>query len=239
VTRLLAGELIKVRTTRTAYGFAIAGLMLVVATVLIVTLSGDPVTIRDKRSALAFGTVLSVLLLIYGVVGATGEFRHRTLAPAVLIAPDRSRLVTARMLAYGLTAGIAATIIGALMFLLGIPLLAGTSGPQLDSSDYLGLAAGGLLVSVLCAVLGVAYGTLIRNQVGAVVGLLVWIFVFEPLLPVIDEDLRRYTIGAAAGALGQGGDEDVSMLGAALALAAWTAVLGMAGVLVDRRRDVE
>jgi hypothetical protein len=239
VTRLLAGELIKVRTTRTAYGFAIAGLMLAVASVLIVTLSGDPVTIRDKRSALAFGAVLSVLLLIYGVVGATGEFRHRTLAPAVLIAPDRSRLVTARMLAYGLTAGIAAAIIGALMFGLGIPLLAGTSGPQLDGGDYLGLAAGGLLVSVLCAVLGVAWGTLIRNQVAAVVGLLVWIFVFEPLLLVIDEDLRRYTIGAAAGSLGQAGDADVSMLGAVLALAAWTAVLGVAGVLVDRRRDVE
>ena len=128
MTHLLAGELLKVRTTRTAFGFAIAALLLALATVLIVSLAGGgPETIRDKRAAIAFGSVISAVLLIYGVVGATGEFRHRTLAPAVLIAPDRYRLVIARMLAYGLTAGLAAAAIGAVVYLIGIPLLAGTA----------------------------------------------------------------------------------------------------------------
>jgi hypothetical protein len=207
--------------------------------VLIVSLSGDPATIRDKRSALGFGTVISAFLLIYGVVGATGEFRHRTLAPAVLIAPDRFRLVVARMAAYGVTAAVGAIAIGILVFLIGIPLLADTSGPDLDAADYVGVAAGSLLACVMCAVLGVGVGTLVRNQVAAVVGLLVWIFVGEPLVPLIDEDLSNYTIGTAAAALGQGGNGDVSMLTATLALAGWMVVLGLAGALVDRRRDVE
>lgn len=240
MTHLLAGELLKVRTTRTAFGFAIAALLLALATVLIVSLAGGgPETIRDKRSALAFGSVISAVLLIYGVVGATGEFRHRTLAPAVLIAPDRYRLVVARMLAYGLTAGLAAAAIGALVYLIGIPLLAGTSGPDLDGGDYLGVAVGGVLASVLCGVLGVAIGTLVRNQVGAVVGLLVWIFVMEPLLTIPDDNLTDYTIGTSAGVLGQAGNADGTMAHALAVLTAWTLVLSIAAVTVDRRRDVD
>ena len=42
--------------------------------------------------------------MVFGVVGATGEYRHRTVAPAVLIAPDRLRLLLARALAYAVTA---------------------------------------------------------------------------------------------------------------------------------------
>jgi hypothetical protein len=85
----------------------------------------------------------------------------------------------------------------------------------------------------------VGVGTLVRNQVAAVVGLLVWVFVAEPLVSVIDEDLVQYTIGTSAAALGQGGDADASMLGAALVLTAWAATASVVGMLVDRRRDVE
>jgi hypothetical protein len=240
MTRLLAGELLKVRTTRTAFGFAIAALLLALATVLIVSLAGGgPETIRDKRSAIAFGSVISAVLLIYGVVGATGEFRHRTLAPAVLIAPDRYRLVVARMLAYGFTAGLAAAAIGAIVYLIGIPLLNNTHGPDLEGADYLGVAVGGILASILCAVLGVAIGTLVRNQVGAVVGLLVWIFVMEPLLSIPSADLSDYTIGASAGILGQGGNADGTMGHAFVVLMVWTLLLSLAAIVVDRRRDVE
>jgi ABC-2 type transport system permease protein len=238
VTRLLAGELIKVRTTRTALGFGIAAVVLTVVSVLTLTLGDDPVTIEDKRAALNFGGAVSAVLLILGVVGATGEFRHRTLAPAVLIAPDRFRLVVARVLAYGLTAGLVAMAMGVVAFGLGTPLLS-DAGPDMAGSDYLSLAAGGLLATVLCAMLGVGFGTLVRNQVAAVVGLFVWLFVLEPLVPLIDEDLDQYRIGIATSALGQGGDADVSMLTAAAVLIAWAAALCITGALVDRRRDVE
>jgi hypothetical protein len=238
MTRLLAGELIKVRTTRTALGFGIAAVVLTVVSVLTLTVGDDPSTIADKRAALNFGGVVSAILLILGVVGATGEFRHRTLAPAVLIAPDRFRLVVARILAYGVTAGLVAVAIGVVTFALGIPLLP-EAGPDLAASDYVSLATGGLLAAVLCGMLGVGFGTLVRNQVAAVVGLFVWLFLLEPLAPLIDEDLGQYRIGIATNALGQGGDADASMLTAAVVLTAWAAGLSLAGVLVDRRRDVE
>ncbi|HZO59154.1 MAG TPA: hypothetical protein VFB51_05650 [Solirubrobacterales bacterium] len=239
MTRLLAGELIKVRTTRTAVSFAAAGLLLAVATIVIVALVDDPGTVRDKRNALAFGGWIAALMLIYGAVGATGEFRHRTLAPAVLIAPDRYRLVMARMLAYGLTAGLGAIAIGAVTYAVGIPLLAGTPGPSLDGRDYLGVAVGGILASMMCAAIGVAVGTLIRNQVAAQVGLLLWIFVVESLVTLPEEDLVDYTLGTSFGVLSQGGNVDGTMLHAGLVLTAWLAVLATAATLIDRRRDVE
>jgi hypothetical protein len=239
VTGLLAGELIKVRTTRTAIGFAGAALFLSVATVVIVILADDPETIRDKRNAIGFGGWIAALMLVYGVVGATGEFRHRTLAPAVLMAPDRYRLVIARMLAYGLTGGLAAIGIGAISFAVGIPLLAGMPGPDLSLRDYAGVVAGGILASAMTAALGVAIGTLIRNQVAAVVGLLVWIFVLEPLATIADEDVVDYSLGTSSGVLSQGGNVDGTMLHAGLVLAGWLAVFAVAGTLWDRRRDVE
>ena len=236
---LLAGELIKVRTTRTAFGFALAALLLLVASSLITLLATDPVTIEDKRAALSFGGLLALITLVYGAVGATGEFRHRTLAPAVLIAPDRVRLVLARMGAYGVAGALFGLVLGAVSLALGLPLLAGLAGPALETSDYVSLVAGGLAAATLCAVLGVAVGTLLRNQVGAVVGVLVWVLVVEPLVGVADQDLTRYTIGISSGALGAGGNSDASMLTAALVLGSWTAALAAAGTLVDRRRDVE
>jgi len=239
VSRLLRGELIKVRTTRTALGFGLAAVLLTLANVLLNILAGDPISVSDKRSALSFGGVLSIVLLIYGIVGATGEFRHRTVAPAVLIAPDRIRLVIARMGAYGLSAGLFGVLMGAGAFVIGVPLLANASGPDLGGTDYLSVALGGLTAAMLCAVLGVAVGTLVRNQVAAVVGLFVWILILEPLVGLVDEDFIRFTVGISSGALAVGGNHDARMLSAALVLTAWTALLATAGLLVDRRRDVE
>jgi ABC-2 type transport system permease protein len=239
MTRLLAGELIKVRTTRTALGFALAGLLLTLATVLISTLAEDPFSLEDKRAALHFGGAIALVLLFYGVVGATGEYRHRTLAPAVLIAPDRLRLVVARLAAYAVTAGLVGVAMGAVAFAIGVPLLSRASGPSLDLGGYASVALGGVLTAMLCAAIGGGIGTLVRNQVAAVIGLVVWIFILEPLFGVIDEDWPRYGITAAAGSLGQGGNDDSSMLTAGLVLAGWAAAASLAGALVDRRRDVD
>jgi hypothetical protein len=236
---LLAGELIKVRTTRTALGFGVAAALLVVAAILLSTLAGDPSTVEDKRLALAYGSLVAIIFLLFGAVGATGEFRHRTLAPAVLIAPDRVRLVLARIGAYTATAFAFALAMAVIALALGIPLLAREEGPELGSGDYARVVAGGLLASALAAAIGVGVGTLVRNQVAAVVGALVWISIAEPLLSLIDDRVADVTLGSSLDRLAQGGDADVSFAGALLVVAAWAVAVCAAGALVDRRRDVE
>jgi hypothetical protein len=241
VSRLLRGELIKLRTTRTALGFGAAGLLLALAATLISILAGHVTSLEDKRNALNFGGGIGILFLLFGAVGATGEFRHRTLAPAVLIAPDRLRLVLARIGAYKL-AGLAFGLLIAIVVLgIGLGLLPGKSGPDLQSSDYLKLGVGGLLDVVLSAAIGVGIGTLVRNQVAAVVGLLVWLTILEPLTGVISDTIVKYTLGASLDRVGRGvptaGDPGWGT--SILVLIAWAVVACAAGALVDRRRDVE
>jgi hypothetical protein len=237
--RLVAGELIKVRTTRTALGFGAASLLLVLASVLITILAGHPDTLEDKRAALNFGSAIAIVLLLFGAVGATGEFRHRTLAPAVLIAPDRLRLLLARLAAYALTALAVAALMALVTLVIGIPLLGGEAGPDLGSGDYVKIVAGGLLVSALAVAIGVAFGTLVRNQVFAVIAVLVWVTILEPLVGLIDDSYTDYTLGSTLTRVAQGGDDRMSLGGAVLVLLAWGAVLLVAAAVVDRRRDVE
>jgi ABC-2 type transport system permease protein len=238
VSRLVAGELIKLRTTRTALGFGAAVGLLTLAIVLLTILSGDPTTVADKRSSLAVGSSVAAVLLLYGVVGAGAEYRHRTLAPALLAAPGRARLLVARLVAYALAALVIGLLVTAVAFAIGLPLLAGQPGPDLASGDYLRTAGGGLLAMVLSTMLGVGVGTLVGKQVPAVIAAIVWIFVLEPLSGLIGH-ISKFTIGQSATSIGgdTGGDV-LPWLGAFAVLIAWTALFVVAAAVVDRRRDI-
>jgi ABC-2 type transport system permease protein len=239
VRRLVAGELIKVRTTRTALGFALAALVLVLATVLISILAGDPVQLSDKRDSLNIAVLaLSVPTLLFGIVGATGEYRHRTLAPAVLIAASRVKLTVARLIAYLITALVLGAAMVVVALVIGLPLLSSQAGPDLAGDDLRRMIAGSLLVSALCVALGVGIGVLVRNQVAGVVGALVWLFILAPLLGLIDDTWPDYTTINLAARAG-GSDTSLSWTGSVLVLATWAAVFLIAGLVVDSRRDVD
>jgi ABC-2 type transport system permease protein len=239
MSRVLRSELLKLRTTRTALGFAIAGVLLVLLVVLLGTLVGTPRTAVDKRQILSIGDPLAVVLLLFGVVGATAEYRHRTVAAGALIMPSRIRLSMGRMVAYGL-AGVA---VGALMLIvsfgLGIPLLSGLAGPSLKASDYAQAAGGSLLACGLGAMLGVAIGVLVANQVAAVVGTLVIFFVVDSLLMGFVPHVGKFAFGSALTAVAGRSAKNELAFGAAVAvIIAWTALaLALAG-WVDNRRDI-
>lgn len=238
MSRLIGGELIKLRTTRTALGFTAAVALLTLAVVLLSVLAEDPRTIADKRGALAVGSTASTLLLLFGVVGAGAEYRHRTLAPALLVAPGRGRLLAARVLAYGL-AGLAIGVVMTIAAIaIGLPLLAGQPGPDLGAGDYLRVAGGGLLAIALSAMLGVGVGTLVGKQVPAVIGTMVWIFILEPLTGLVGH-VSRFTIGQTAASIGGSTGSELLPWGTAgVVLLAWTAAFVLAAALVDRRRDI-
>lgn len=240
MNRILRSELLKLRTTRTAIGFAVIGVLLVLLVVLVGTLAGTPHTIADKRSVLSIGDPLAVVLLLFGVVGATAEYRHRTVAAGALIVPARLRLSAGRMVAYGL-AGLA---VGALMlivaFALGIPLLQGASGPSLAAGDYAQAAGGSLLACGLGAMLGVAIGVLVANQVAAVVGTLVIVFVVDPLLLQVDGGkVGKFLFSNALTAVAGQKNHHQLVFGAAVAvILAWTALALASAGWVDSRRDI-
>ena len=157
----------------------------------------------------------------------------------MLISPHRGRLTLARLIAYVFTAALMGVAMVVVAFAVGLPLLAGQPGPDLDSGDYATVIGGGILTAAMCTALGVGVGVLVRNQVAGVVGTLVWLLILEPLLPLIDDVLVKGSVLGAAAALGGSESDEVSWLGALLVLGIWTGVCMLAGLLVDSRRDVD
>src|SRR3712207_2153898 len=91
MTALVRGELIKATTTRTMLGYALTAIALSIIAVLVVTQTEDLVSVSQKEAALSGGPIV---LLLFGIVGAAGEYRHRTAAPAALVSPGRGRFLT-------------------------------------------------------------------------------------------------------------------------------------------------
>jgi ABC-2 type transport system permease protein len=211
----------------------------VLAGVLISILVDHPSDADRKLEALNFGGAVATILMLFGAVGATGEFRHRTLAPAVLIAPDRLRLVLARLAAYVLTAIVFAIAMAIIAFGVGLPLLAGEVGPDPATSDWLRLAGGSFLACALATAIGVGFGTLVRNQVLSVVTVLVWFTIAEPLLLLLWSGYEDYSLLSAVTGVGRGGDADIGFGHALAVLLGWAVVMCAAALAVDRRRDVE
>lgn len=238
MTRRIRAELLKLRTTRTALGFAAAVVILTLAIVLLTILSGKPTSVQDKRAALAVGSSISAILLLFGVVGAGAEYRHRTLAPALLAAPGRGRLIVARLVAYTIAGLAIGLLMTAITFAIGLPLLAGRPGPDLGATDYLRAAGGGLVAVGFGTMIGVGVGTLIGKQIPAVIATMAWIFILEPLSGLVGH-ISKFTISQTATAVGgQTGGSVLSFAGATAVLAVWAAVFVVAATLVDRRRDV-
>ena len=124
----------------------------------------------------------SALLLILGIIGMTQEYRHRTATPTFLTEPRRGRVITAKLIAYALVAVPFALAI-VLVDVLVVTIYAGARGaaPSLSADNLQTLAASGLVL-VVFAVIGVGVGALLPNQVGAIVGSLVYLNLVEPIV---------------------------------------------------------
>lgn len=234
---LIRGEAIKMRSTRTAIGFTIGGAVLMLLVVLLSTLAGDPESVEAKRDAITIAPA-GALFVVFGVVGATGEYRHHTLAPAVLIAPDRIRLLLARALAYAITAAAVALVMLIVAFAIGLPLM--TEGESLGFGDYAGLLGGGMLAAAFGAIAGVGFGALVGSQVAGVISVLLYLLVLEDLIGLAEEDLLPYTfrVGAAVVAGLDLGDDAFGFAASLAVLAGWAVVLLGAGMARESRREV-
>ncbi len=196
MTALVRAEWTKLFTTRVWIGLLLGACLLtgVAAALFTVFAGGDsgegpplpPVgTTAYEQLALATGSNVSVLFLILGVIGMTQEYRHRTATPTFLTTPRRGRVVAAKLVAYGLAAVPLATVVLAVNVLV-VALFAGARGdvPEL-AGDNLRVLAGVWAALVLFTLIGVGVGALVRNQVGAIVGALVYLFVIESILQLV------------------------------------------------------
>lgn len=248
--RLVRVELLKLRTTRlwiVLLGVTVAVVALIIVAVL-ATSSPDPQsqalhdlkTVADVRTLLSIGGLSATLALVLGATMTTSEYRYGTAGTTYLATPRRAGVVTAKMLA--------AVPVGALFGLVGgsVPLLVALAwfaakdhGVPLDGTIPLEILQIGLQ-ALFGAVMGVAVGAVLRNQVAAIVGLLVWVLVVESILSgLIPATAKWFPFGGAAGAFSsQASDRLFGRPEAGLLMAAYVVLGWAAGVWFERRRDV-
>jgi ABC-2 type transport system permease protein len=241
MSALVSAELLKLRTTRTAYGFLAATVLLTLGAVAANSATVELRTKDDLLEALSGAGIAGALLLVLGIVATTGEHRHGTITSSLLASPDRRRLVGAKLIAYLVAGGVLGVAAVLASLALGLPWLSARDAPLdlLDAGDYLGLLVKGIAVSALSGAVGVGIGAIVRNQVAAVVGTLIYLFVLEPLIGVISSDVAVYTVGGGQSALTAAPVEDaLAPLPGGLLFAAWALVLGVVGAELEERRDV-
>ncbi|MEA2219151.1 MAG: type transport system permease protein [Solirubrobacteraceae bacterium] len=241
---LLRAELLKLRTTRTFFALVGAALALSIALVVLGGLLGDFRTRADVR-LIFVGDFTGAFIALLGAMGMAGEWRHRTITSTILAAPDRVRLLVAKTLSYAVAGVVVSFVITVSLMLIGTFILRARGLMTLPASDLLDVLWRNLLVAGLIGAIGVCVGAIVRSQIAAVIGLLVWMLFVESSLFVFAPDVAKFgpLNGAPSGivdAMIDGGSHH-DLLDPAIAVAVmvgWVALLFAIGAILLRRRDL-
>jgi ABC-2 type transport system permease protein len=250
ITRLVRAEWTKLLTTRVWIGLLLGSCVLVGGfATLFTAFAGDadsgisPVGTADyEQLALAVSANATVLFIVLGIIGTTQEYRHRTATPTFLASPHRGRVIIAKLLAYAVAAIPMAVIVIAVDVLV-VSVYAGARGaaPSL-SGDNLRVLGGAWAALVIYTVIGVGVGALLRNQVGAIVGALVYQFVVEGIISSIPatQGAYKWLPGGALEAMTAtfSGTDLLSPWQGALVLLGYGILAAVLGTLLAVRRDV-
>jgi ABC-2 type transport system permease protein len=252
VKALVHAEVLKLRSTRTTAGLLLATLALVTLTVTVsVPKAGaeNPPVSLDDPSLLAaavgngFGVPL-VLVLLLGGIAFTQEFRYGTVTPTYLVEPRRTRILVAKVLSQALSSVVITAATLALSVMYGIALIRSRDGDVTAGAQFWQMVAAGFAVMAAYGVIGVAVGALVRNQVAAVVSVLVWMLAVEQIVIPAYPAVGRWMPGGATWALLQIGPSislDGKLLSApvgGLVLVGYTAAAVALALLVTPKRDV-
>lgn len=248
---LIEAELLKLRT-RTTAGLLLATFALVTLTATVsvpkagarnaaVPLS-DPGVLASTVGG-SFG-VPEVLIVLLGTLAFTQEFRYGTVTSTYLGEPRRARILIAKWVSLAMVSLVATTGTLVIATPVSAALIHSRRGTIAFGTQFWQTVLAASIVMAAYAVIGVALGALIRNQVAAVVAVLVWMLAVEyvvvPSWPVVG---RWLPLGIVSSLLQIGpslslGGKLLPVAVAAVALLAYTAVALGTALRVTPRRDV-
>ena len=191
-----------------------------------------------------------IFAIILGIMLMAGEFRHGTAVATFLTAPRRGVVLTAKLViaAIGgvllMVVSTGASLISGYFTLLGFEDVA-------EPSDnlFLNTMIAATISGAVLGVIGVAIGTLIRNQMLAIVGALVYLFLIDPLLLALWPDAGKFlpsglitamlAIDISAPELGFDTTNYLPALTATLVLLGYGAVFAFIAIATSLRRDID
>ena len=243
--RLVAAEWLKLRTTRFLWSSvpAVALLAAVAVAGLVLSSEGAGTALYEptegaRQAALHLTSTGAVLVIVLGIVISAGEYRTQTAIDTFLTEPRRGRVLGAK-LAIGAIVGVALGVLGAAV---GLPVAyilfeaEGTSFPAGNQEVWLTLG-GVVLDAALFGVLGVAFGSLVRNQLVAVVSALTVVLLLEQLLAQTVDSVARWLPGNAGAAVVRTPGDFLDPGAGAVLLLAYAVAFAVAGAIVLVRRD--
>ena len=243
--RLVRAEVRKLFTTRAVPASVIIAAVLAVASVLILAAaagkSGAPAlgSTAETYQMLKIGALSAVIMLIIGILAAGGEFRHRTIVPALLATPHQTRLFVVKVAVIA----VFGAVFSAVIFGLGLGTVAGTLAthgihhlPAQTGRLYLG----SVIAGACFAMIGVALGALTRNTIGAIVAAIAWaIFVEQIILQTVAPSLEKWLpVGASLGLTNPPKPGVLAPAAAGLVLAGYAVALLLLASRTTIRRDV-
>jgi ABC-2 type transport system permease protein len=253
VINLLRAEWRKVITVKLGWGMLL-GAMAVAALFVVAEIASNgaarsaalPLSAASTQKGIAATASTAYLFsIVVGIILITTEFRHFTSRPTFLIEPRRGLVIVAKIIvaaAVGVIYGVACAGVTAAVM---IPWFA-AKGITIGWISYgvLQSLVGDILVIAIFAVVGIGLGVLIRNQIAAVIGALVYLFVIEPLVNIIPvvQNVYPYLPGAAASAITGGsrglGNTQLDALQGVFVLLAWGLLFAAGGWIFTIRRDI-
>lgn len=243
MSALLRAELLKLRTTRTFIALTAAALGLSLLLITLIALLQDDWVEQDVRE-LFTGDFTGLFILLLGVTGMAGEWRHRTITSTVLAAPNRLRLLAAKTIAYAVAGAVISLLVTLAIMAVGTTILSVRDLPTLGIADLADGLWRNLVVSAFLGAFGVCIGGLVRNQIAAIVGLLLLTFAIEPTLLAVAPHIGQFgpTSGAPNGVLqleAFGDDTDIlSPAVALLVLLGWLGLVFAGAATLLQRRDL-
>jgi ABC-2 type transport system permease protein len=197
-------------------------------------------TAENQRGVFGVGSIAGVFSALAGVLLVTGEYRFGTIRPTFLFTPRRSRVIGAKLVV-SMLAGLAFGAAGeALGFAIGYVCLRARGIPLALHGGSLTLLLLGTVAAVaLWGAIGASVASIVRNQIGTIIGLLAWGFIVENLLFAFVPSVGRLTPGEAENALaGLTTNHLLSAAAGGAVLVTWVAALALAGLALTARRDV-
>jgi ABC-2 type transport system permease protein len=240
---LIRSEFRKIRTTRTVYGLLAGAVALVVLAAIgtvhdsaIADLSG-PLHTAVFMNVLPF--VLPVFLLSLGIRAFTEEFQYGSIVPTLLASPDRRRVLVAKLVVMTGAAVVFVAVTGGVSIGLGTVLATMKGATITVAAAPLAATIGKLLgLAALFGGIGLGVGLVVKHQVAAAVGSLIWLFVGEQLIGALTPGVARFLPGHAANGVFATDPGLLAPLAAAVVLVGWATAALIAGATVMDRRDI-
>jgi ABC-2 type transport system permease protein len=206
---------------------------------------GYPHTVEQLRDLLGRSLTGYIFALLLGVLIITVEFRHKTVTTSFLVTPRRWRFVLGKLLMAAIAAAVLAVVLVAATVVGGGIAVSAAGGSFGALVGQLGAVAPGLiLVFVLFALLGVGVGSLVTNQVAAIIICLGWFLIVENIIEAIWSGTVKWMPSGAASAAANvtaGRGSDIGLFNwwqGSLLILAYGLVFAAIGSFVLSRRDI-